>query len=47
MSWRYQQKIYHANVNASLMVVHLTGIRIGIVINVSVSAKIQENIIAW
>ena len=43
MSQKYIET-YHANVNATLTVVNVARIKSGIMINVSVSAKIQKNI---
>ena len=36
--------MYHANVNVSLMVVDVTGIKSGITVSASVNSKIEKNV---
>ena len=45
MGRRYKQNMYHVNVNVSLIVANVTRIKIGIMINVRASAKVQKNIV--
>ena len=40
MSQKYQENIYHVNVNVNLMVQNVTPIKSGIITNADVSAKI-------
>ena len=43
MNQKHLQNIYHENVNVNLMLENITQIKNGIMINLDVSARIQEN----
>ena len=45
MNQKHLQNIYHENVNVNLMLENITQIKNGIMINLDVSARIQENTI--